>query len=96
MEAKKEFEQINIIPKAQNDIHYERKLWIVYLINKIFIISILCSLCENKHVYLNDNDSINNPYLARCSNPKCKKIFYLRGNSLLGKFSRTKQVTYCI
>ena len=40
MEAKKEFEQINIIPKAQNDIHYERKLWIVYLINKIFIISI--------------------------------------------------------
>ena len=77
----------------QNDIHYERKFWKVYLINKIFIIPILCSLCENKHVYLNDNESINNLYLARCSNPKCRKIYYLRGNSILGKFSRTKAST---
>ena len=77
-------ESINI----ELTIERERKIW-----NHLFGIGLIpfpknCPLC-NHAISIKENETLNNPYLARCTNSQCRKTIYLRENTLFDKFLRT-------
>ena len=47
-----------------------------------------CPLCQS-NIYLNDNNTIYNSYIGRCSNSKCRKYIYLRANTFYDYFPKT-------
>ena len=66
----------------------ERKILSHYLGIGLFLFPKNCPAC-NHSISIKENDSLNNPYLARCTNSKCRKTIYLRTNTLFDSFPRT-------
>ena len=46
-------------------------------------------LCKYKTVNFQLHESMNNPYIYWCSNEKCRKLIYLRNNSVFWYFQCT-------
>ena len=69
---------LDIHGNKNNDINYERRIWDRYIINYLITVPNECTLCKYKTVNLQAYESMNNPYICRCSNAKCRKLFYLR------------------
>ena len=47
-----------------------------------------CPRCHS-NIYLYDNNTIINPYIAKCANHYCRKYFYLRDKSFYNLFPKT-------
>lgn len=60
---------------------------ILYLIN--WYQPSKCPLCSHPNKALTTYNSINNPYIARCSNAKCRKIIFLKEGTFFANFPRT-------
>ena len=56
----------------------ERKLWDDKLINRFIPVPKTCKFCKKGIINLRKNNSIINPYLAKCNNYKCNTEKYLR------------------
>lgn len=48
-----------------------------------------CPLCNYTSLSIIENNTINNPFIARCNNYHCRKIIYMRQNTFLDEFPRT-------
>ena len=80
---------LDIFGNKNNDINYERNIWDRYIINYLITLPKECPLCKYNIVNLQAYESINNPYICRCCNGKCRKLIYLKDNSIFGYFPRT-------
>ena len=69
-----EINQLDILPNTNNDINYERKFWIKFLINQIIFLPIICTNCGNNRINLTENNTLAKPYIGRCTYNKCRKI----------------------
>ena len=85
MEINFEYNSSIVKANSQNNISYERELWRKDLLNKIFIIPILCTLCGKNNINIYDNNSLNNHIITIYTNSKCRKSFYLRGKTFFAK-----------
>lgn len=79
-----------ILPNKNNDITYERKFLGKYVIPKLIVIPLICELCGNLNVTLNEYNSLANPYVARCTYNKCRKIYFLKNKTFLNYFPKQK------
>ena len=77
-----EINQLDIIPNASNNINYERKFLIKFLINQIIFLPIICANCGNNRINLTEKNTIANPYIGRCTYNKCRKIYYLKEKNI--------------
>ena len=66
----------------------ERKLWNEYLSNGLIPFPERFTKC-NGNICLNEYNTLINPYVWRCSNPKCRKYVFLRENTLFNYFPKT-------
>ena len=66
----------------------ERKIWNHLLSIGLILLPKKCP-SYNHNVTLQNNETLNNPYLVKCTNCHCSKIYYLRINAFLDKFPRT-------
>ena len=78
----------NTIPKYEENLFLERKLWNDYFSSGLLVISQKCSNC-NKYIEVMEHNSSINPYLGRCTNPNCRKIIYLRQKTIFELNSKT-------
>ena len=76
------------IPMLNLNMQKERKLWNEYLSNGLIPFPERCAKC-NGNICLNEYNALINPYVGRCSNPKCRKYVFLRENTLFNYFSKT-------
>ena len=83
----------DISPNVNNDINYERKYWLKFIIKQLIIIRVICTNCNNINISLTENNTLANPYIGRCSFYKCQKIYYLKNNSFLHLFPKTNVST---
>lgn len=81
-------ESIDIIPQIVLNMTSERKIWNEYFSNGMIVLPNKCDKCA-KNISIKENDSIINPYIGRCSNPQCRKIYYLRNGSIFNLFNKT-------
>ena len=72
----------------------ERKIWNHLLGTGLILFPKSCPACDHS-VTLHNNDTLNNPYLGKCTNSQCRKIFYLRVNTLFDKFPCTPISILC-
>ena len=78
---------MQISPNSKLNI--ERNIWKNCILDKLIDISIKFSLCVYSNVNITEYNSLNNPYISRCSNDKCRKIIYLREGTIFGHFPKT-------
>ena len=71
------------------DVESERQFWKLILLNNIIFSPKNCPKCYKLSVNINDNESLHNPIIARCSSSTCRKIIYLRENTFFNFFPRT-------
>ena len=53
----------------------------------VITVPISCPLCNRNSINLYNNDSFNNPVIARCCWNHCRKTIYLREKTFLAHFS---------
>jgi len=73
----------------QNNIEIEKYIWNKFVLKIIILLPSFCNLCNNKSINIYDNNSIYNPYIGKCTNAKCRKMFYLRQGTILGLYPKT-------
>ena len=78
----------DILPNVNNDIKYERKFWVRFVINQLIVIPLICINCGKNNISLTENNTPTNPYIGRCSFNKCRKIYYLKDKTFLGLFQK--------
>ena len=81
-------ESNEIILNLNLDLETERKVWNDYISNGLIPITRKCPKC-NKNISIKENNSILNPYLGHCYNSKCRKILYLKQDTLFDLFPKT-------
>ena len=81
-------ESIDIIPKIELNMTSERKILNEYFSNGLIQIPKKCDKCS-KNISIKENNTLISPYIGRCCNPQCRKIYYLRECSLFNLFSKT-------
>ena len=74
-------------PNRFSDITFEREIWKTYAIDKLLNKPDKCPLCTYPNINITEYNTLNNSYIARCSNCKCRKIIYLREG--INHFPRT-------
>ena len=79
--------QIN--PNLTSNLNIERNIWKNCILDKLIDIPKKCPLCGYSNVNITEYNSLNNPYIARCSKAKCRKIIYLREGTLFAHFPKT-------
>ena len=72
---------------STNNIEYERFIWQTFILNKLIIIPIMCTLCGYNGINLTNNDTLANPYIGRFN--KCRKVYYLRNKTFFALFPKT-------
>ena len=80
---------MEIKPNRNSDISFEREIWIQFILNKLIAMPSKCPLCSYPNTSLNQYNSLNNPYIGRCSFSKCRKIIFLREGTFFSYFPRT-------
>jgi hypothetical protein len=68
------------------NIETERFLWLIFILIAIAAIPNICPICNYNSISTYNNDSINNPVVARCNSYKYGKTIYLRKNTILDYF----------
>ena len=59
------------------------------IINKLIFLPIICSLYRYTHININNNNTLSNPYIGRCNNNKCRRIYYSREKTFFSLFPKT-------
>ena len=67
----------------------ERYIWNKYIIDAFFFQKNKCPKCSSISMKLNNNDSIFNPIINRCSSKHFRKICNLRDETFFAKFPKT-------
>ena len=70
------------------DIITERKLWQDLFSKGLILTPKECPNCA-KNISIIEHNTMINPYVGRCCNPKCRKTIYLRTQSLFDLYSKT-------
>ena len=70
-------------------IENERKFWDKNLINIFINPPKKCKYCNRGFIYLRNNNSLINPYLAKCNSYKCNSEQYLRINTIFEAQNKT-------
>ena len=70
-------------------IQNEREFWKNILINKLIFLKEKCPKYGLNSLKLNENFSIFNPLVNRCSSNKCPKIVFLKVNTFFALFPNT-------
>jgi predicted DNA-binding protein YlxM (UPF0122 family) len=78
-----------IEPNKFSDINFEREIWKTYIIDKLLNKPDKCPICAYPNINITEYNTLNNPYIARCSKSKCRKIIYLREGTVFNHFPRT-------
>ncbi len=78
-----------IEPNLNMDIQYERQIWNTLILDKLVEKPKSCNLYGYSNVSLVENNTINYPYICRCSNKKCRKVIYLKDHTIFNEFPRT-------
>jgi hypothetical protein len=81
--------RINFNNITDINIDNERMFWYKFVLLAIITVPIICPLCHKGSVNLQNNPTINNPLIGRCSWNQCRKIKYLREKTFLSYFPRT-------
>ena len=81
--------RINFNNITDINIENERIFWYKFVLVAIITIPITCPLCHKGTINLQNNPTINNPIIGRCSWNHCRKIIYLREKTFLSYFPRT-------
>ena len=80
---------MEIYPNITSDLNIERNIWKNYIIDKLIAGTDKCPLCSHPYVNMVENNTLNNPYIARCNNVRCRRIIYLREGKNFNHFPRT-------
>jgi transposase-like protein len=67
----------------------ERKFWDKYLLNNLIEIPEKCKYCDIGVIKLRNNNSLVNPYLAKCNFYKCNREQYLRKGTIFEHQNKT-------
>lgn len=78
------FNKINDI-----NIENERSFWYKFLLIAVITVPITCPLWNRNSINLYNNDTLNNPVIARCCWSKCRKTIFLREKKFLAHFPWT-------
>ena len=71
------------------NIESERTFWNNIVINYYLFPKTICGKCARKSLVLNNNESIYNPIISRCSYRYCRKIYNLKEGSFFSLFPKT-------
>ena len=70
-------------------IENERSFWYKFLLVAVITVPITCQFCNRNSINLYNNDTLNNPVIARCCWNKCRKTIFLRQKTFLQHFPLT-------
>ena len=76
------------IPEYIENIKKEREIWNDYFKKGLLNIPLQCPKCQ-KNITIKEYDIIYNPYISNSCKPKCRKILYLRINTIFSLNSKT-------
>lgn len=79
----------NIRLNTNNDIQFERNIWLEYFIKIFVMVPSICYLCGNTKITVYQNNSLANPFIGRCTNCHCRKYYYLRDKTFFSLFPKT-------
>ena len=79
----------NIKSNSTNNIEYERYIRKTFILYNLIIVPVMCTLCGYNGINLTNNDTLANPYIDRCNNNKCRKVYYLRNKTFFALFPKT-------
>ena len=80
---------MEIYPNITSDLNIERKFWKNWIIDKLNTKQAKCPLCSHLYVNMVENNTLNNPYIARCNNVRYRRIIYLREGAIFNHIPRT-------
>ena len=80
---------MEIQPNNNADITYERDIITKFILNKLITKPSKCPLFSYPNTSLNLYNSLNNPYISRCSHNNCRKIIFLREGTIFSHLPRT-------
>ena len=80
---------MQISPNLTSNLNIERNIWKNCILDKLIDIPKKCPLCGYSNVNITEYNSLNNPFIARCSKAKCRKIIYLREGTIFAHFPKT-------
>ena len=66
---------MQISPNLTSNLIIERNIWKNCILNKLIDIPKKCPLFGNSNVNITEYNSLNNPYIARCSKLIVEKLF---------------------
>ena len=80
---------MEIHPNIASDLNIERNIWKNWIIDKLIAKPAKCPLYSHPYANMVENNTLNDPYIAKCNNAKCRRIIYLREGTVFNHFPRT-------